>query len=623
MNTSRPHEPSGQTQGVLRFGVFELDIAAGELRKSGTLVKLQAQPFQLLTLLVGRPGQVVTREEIRRALWGDDTFVDFDQNINFCVNKLRDALHEDPQKPQYIETLPRKGYRFVATVVESKRQPAEVTPAHRLRWPLLAGAALVLIVFGLAAKTGLQSRRVGKPIESLAVLPLENLSPDPEQEYFADGMTDDLIADLGKISALRVLSRTSVVHYKGTTKTVPEIAHELNVDAVLEGTVERDQGRVRITAQLIAAAPERHLWAEKYNVSLSDVLSVQDSVARAVAEAVQVNVTQQERSLLSTARAIDPEAYEAYLKGRYFWQPGGEKNEAKSLEYFQQAIQKDPGYALAWAGLADAYVRLAAWGVQPNRDAAPRARAAAEKALALDGSLVEGVVALAWVKMSYDWDWSGAAQLCRQAIELRPNDGQAHSAYSLLLAVTGRIPEAVAEERLARQADPLDPVFAASMSWRLYLAHDYEEAETELRKWDEWRPQNRRFGSYILASIFLQTGRTSEAVEELQENAAATHHQTLLELMYLGHALGVTGAPEEGRKILGEMQALSHTRYVPPDYIALVYEGLGNRDQALKWYEKAVEDRSVNVWGLPDQRLDPIRADPRFQKLMRRMGLPR
>jgi TolB-like protein/DNA-binding winged helix-turn-helix (wHTH) protein len=623
MNTSSRHEPSGQKPGVLRFGIFELDIAAGELRKGGALVKLQAQPFQLLTLLVGRQGQVVAREEIRRALWGDETFVDFDQNINFCVNKLRDALDEDSHKPKYIETLPRKGYRFVATIVEPGRRPPEVTSAHRPRWLLLASAALVLIVMGLAAKTALQSRGAGKSIESLAVLPLENLSRDPEQEYFADGMTDDLIADLGKISALRVLSRTSVGQYKGTRKTVPEIARELNVDAVLEGTVERDQGRVRITAQLIAAAPERHLWAEKYETSLSDVLSVQDSVARAVAQAVQVNVTQQERSVLSTARAIDPEAYEAYLKGRYFWDPGGETNVAKSLEYFQQAIQKDPGYAIAWAGLADAYLRLAAWGVQPYRDAAPRARAAAEKALALDSNLVEGVVALAWVKMGYDWDWSGAEQLCRRAIEVRPNYGQAHSAYSSLLAVTGRIPEAVAEERLARQADPLDSVFAASMSWRLYLAHNYEEAETQLHKWDEWHPQQHRFGEYILASIFLQTGRTSEALEELQANAAFTHHQRLLQLMYLGHALGVTGAREEGRKILAEMQALSQTRYVPPDYIAMVYEGLGDRDQAVKWYEKAVEERSMNVWVLPDQRLDPIRADPRFQRLMRRMGLPR
>jgi TolB-like protein/DNA-binding winged helix-turn-helix (wHTH) protein len=497
---------SGQKQGVLRFGIFELDLDNCELRKGGVLVRLQSQPFQLLALLVGHSGQVVTREVIRQTLWGDETFVDFDQSINFCVNKLRDALEDDPQRPRYIETVPRKGYRFVAAIVESGPGAAEVAPPHKPRWLLLAGAILALVAIVLAARTAVPSKHGVRQIESLAVLPLENLSRDPEQEYFADGMTDDLIADLGKISALRVLSRTSVVQYKGTKKTVPEITRELNVDAVLEGTVARDRGRVRITAQLIAAAPERHLWAEKYEASLSEVLSVQDSVAKAVAQAIQIKVTPQERSLLATQRTVDPEAYEAYLKGRYLWQPGGEKNLAKGLEYFQQAIQKDPSYALAWAGLSDAYLRLERWGVLPCRDAAPRARAAAERALGLDGTLVEGVVALAGVKMDCEWEWSGAEQLCRRAIELRPNYGQAHSAYSMLLAVTGRIPEAVAEERQARQADPLDPVFAASMSWRLYLAHNYEEAERERRKWDQWHPLRR--GEYILASIHLQTGRT-------------------------------------------------------------------------------------------------------------------
>jgi TolB-like protein len=583
------------------------------------LVKLQSQPFQLLALLAGHPGQVVTREEIRRALWGEETFVDFDQSINFCVNKLREALEDDPQRPRCIETVPRKGYRFVAAIVESGPEPAKVAPARRPQWLLLAGAILALVAIALAAKTALPSRRVGKSVESLAVLPLANLSRDPEQDYFADGMTDDLIADLGKISALRVLSRTSVVQYKGTRKAVPEIARELNVDAVLEGTVERDGNRIRITAQLIAAAPERHLWAEKYEANLSDVLTVQDSVARAVARAIQIRVNQQERARLSAQRTVDPEAYEAYLKGRYLWTPGGERNLAKSLGYFQQAIQKDPSYALAWAGLADAYIRLADWGALPQKEASPRARVAAERALELDDTLVEPQVALANVKIWYEWDWSGAERLLKRTIELNPNSGLAHSAYSMLLAVTGRIQESVAEERLARQADPLDPVFAASLSWRLYLAHNYEEAERERRKWYEWHPQNRV--DWVRASIYLQTGRKREAVEDLQVGVAETHHQELLELMFLGHALGVTGAREEGRKILAEMQALLRSRYVPPDYIAMVYEGLGDRDRALEWYQKAVEERSINIWALPDQRLDPIRSDPRFQNLMRRMGL--
>jgi tetratricopeptide (TPR) repeat protein len=318
---------------------------------------------------------------------------------------------------------------------------------------------------------------------------------------------------------------------------------------------------------------------------------------------------------------VDPEAYEAYLRGRQMWSPGGERNLSKSLEYFQKAIQKDPGYAPAWAGMADAYNRLASWGVMPRREAAPKAKAAAEKALELDVALVEPAVALAAVKMDYEWDWSGAERLLRQAIEASPNYGHAHQELGILLALTGRNSEGVGQLRVARQADPLDSVFAANLGWQLYLARQYDEAERECRKWREWDPRVR--GDYILASIYLATHRPAEAVKELQIGADDTHHQRVLELMYLGHALGVTGALDEGRKVLGEMQALSQSRYVPPDYLAMVYEGLGDRENAIRCYEEAVAERCINVWLVPDQRLDGIRSDPRFQKLMRQMGLPR
>src|SRR6202790_3124366 len=317
-----------QKPGVLRFGTFELDLASVELRKDGALVKLQSQHFQLLALLVERAGQVVSRDEIRRALWDNETFVDFDRSINFCVNQIRGALDDDPQSPRYIETLPRKGYRFIAPVTEAGDERAEAEPVAergavvkpipaRPWWLLSAGAAMALVAIALATTMSVSRQRGAKPIESLAVLPLENLSHDPEQDYFADGMTDELIMDLAKIRALRVISRRSVMQYKGTKKPVPQIARELNVDAVLEGTVTRDQGQVRITAQLIGAAPEKHLWAEKYEGSLSEVLTLQDAVSRAVANEIQIKVTPRERTLLATPRAVNPAAYEAYLKGRY------------------------------------------------------------------------------------------------------------------------------------------------------------------------------------------------------------------------------------------------------------------------------------------------------------------
>jgi TolB-like protein/Tfp pilus assembly protein PilF len=458
-----------------------------------------------------------------------------------------------------------------------------------------------------------------KSIESLAVLPLENLSHDPEQDYFADGMTDDLITDLAKISALRVISRTSVIQYKGTKKPIPQIARELNVDAVLEGTVTRDQGRVRITAQLIGAAPEKHLWAEKYEGSLSDVLRVQDDVAKSVAREIQIKVTPQERALLAAPRSVDPAAYEAYLKGRYLWERSGEENLRRSHEYLEQAIEKDPGYALAWAGLADTYNRLASWGVLSHQDAAPRARAAAEKALELDKSLVGPVLALAEVKVGYEWDWEGAERLFKQAIGLSPNYGEAHHGYATYLAEVGRVREAVAEAQRAREVEPLSGVFSANVIWKLYLARQYDQAELEFRKLSGWVPNWT--GEYIMASVYLQTGRQQEAIAVLQK-AAADSHCSLLELMYLGHALGVSGARAEGQKVLEEMQGLSQRRYVPPDYFAVVYEGLGERDLALQWFEKACAERSINGWILPDPQLDQIRAEPRFKNLMRRMGLP-
>jgi TolB-like protein/DNA-binding winged helix-turn-helix (wHTH) protein/Tfp pilus assembly protein PilF len=616
-----------QRGGVLRFGTFELDLASGELRKGGALVKLPSQPFELLALLASRPGQVVSREEIRQALWSDRTFVDFDRSINFCVNQIREALGDDSHSPRYIETLPRKGYRFIAPAPEAGGEPekAQVLESGlasglvRLRrWLPGAAAALVLVAIALAVYVWASSQRMAKPIESLAVLPLENLSHDPEQDYFAEGMTDELITDLAKISALRVISRTSVMQYKDTKKPVPQIARELNVDAVLEGTVTRDQNRVRITAQLIRAAPEKHIWAENYEASLSGILTVQDAVANAVAQAIQIKVTSRERSLLAAPREVDPAAHEAYLKGRYLWERTGEENLKKSREYFEQAIQKDPGYALAWAGLADTYSYLANWGVLSHQDAFPRAKAAAEKALELDGSLAGPFVTLGAVKMNYEWDWAGAERFFKQAIALSPNYGTAHHVYATYLAEVGRTQEAVAEARRAREVEPLSVEFGANVVWKLYLARRYSEAELESRKLSAWSGFR---GSYALASVYLETGRRREAIAELQRDVAVSRGG-LLELMYLGHALGVSGARSEARKVLNEMLGLAQRRYVPPLYIAIVYEGLGERDRALQWFEKACAERAINGWILPDPRLDQIRTEPRFKELMRRMGLP-
>ncbi|MBV8864288.1 MAG: winged helix-turn-helix domain-containing protein, partial [Acidobacteriaceae bacterium] len=610
----------------LRFGTFELDLASSELRKNGALVKLQSQQFQLLALLAARPGQIITRDEIRRALWDDQTFVDFDRSINFGINQIRSALADDPQSPRYIETLPRKGYRFIAPIecgnglvdVLPTIAPTHVSqPDQSKRWRLLAVVAMAVIAVTLAVLWGMSRLSATKPIQSLAVLPLENFSNDPEQDYFADGMTEDLITDLAKVSALRVVSRTSVARYRRTKKPIPQIARELNVDSVLEGTVMRERDRVRITAQLIRATPERHVWANKYEGSISEVLTLQDAVAKAVAHEIQVKLTPREQAILSAHRSVDPGAYEAYLRGRHLWEISGEPNLQKSREYFEQAIDKDPGYSRAWAGLADTYNYLASWGVMPSAEARPRARAAAERALQLDNSLADPIITLAEVKMNYEWDWDGAERLCRQAIRLNPQSGHAHHVYAIYLAELGRSREALNEATKARDVEPLSDVYADNLVWRLHAAHRDAEAESEWHKQFGWDLQ----GDYILASVYLANGRKQEALAEFRKGVTLPWAGAL-ELMFLAHGLGVTGNRADGQKVLQQMLDLTEHRYIPPEYIAIVYEGLGERDRAIQWFEKAYAEHSMNSWILSDPRLDNIRTDPRFRDILRRMGLP-
>jgi TolB-like protein/Tfp pilus assembly protein PilF len=545
---------------------------------------------------------------------------DIPQPLRMIIAK---ALEKDPGE-RYPSM--REMVVDLRKLTRQNAEAAQTTPASALRhrkW--LTAAAVLLAVtavvaaYAMSRVVGLKSNANAKPIESLAVLPIENLSHDPEQDYFADGMTDELITDLAKISALRVISRSSVMPYKGTTKSAPEIARELNVDAVLEGAVTRDHERVRITTQLIRASPEANLWAEKYEGSLSDILSMQDNVATSVAQAIQFKVTPQQKAVLSRQRMVAPDAYESYLKGRYLWERSDEPNLQKAREYFEHAIDVDPGYAEAWAGLADTYWRLSSWGVVSRQEAAPRVRAAAEKAIELDSSLVQPLVVLADVRAEYDWDWISAERLFKRAIEQNPNYGDAHAAYAGFLAAVGRTQEAVVEQRRAHEVEPLSGIYAVNVVWKLYFARRFDEAESEIRKLAQWNPELGY--NYVAASVYLQTGRQKEAIDMLQKEVEVPQ-PGLNELMFLGHALGITGASAEAHKVLAQMQSLSKQRYVPPQYIATVYEGLGDRENALQWFEKAAAERSINTWFLPDPRLDSIRTELRFKKILRQMGLP-
>jgi TolB-like protein/DNA-binding winged helix-turn-helix (wHTH) protein/Tfp pilus assembly protein PilF len=609
-----------QEIGVLRFGPFELERCSGELRRAGVLIKLQAQQSQLLLLLAGRSGEVVTRDEIRRSLWGEN-FVDFDRSINLCVNKIREALDDNPQNPRFIETLPRKGYRFIAPVAgqaiaaaADPPVPPEPPAAPTRRWLPVAVSIAIAAAVAVAAYTRFDAR--SKSIESLAVLPFENLSNDTEQDYFASGMTDELIAALSKVRALRVISRTSVMQYKGTKKPVSEIARELGVDAIVEGTVTRDRARVRITAQLIAASPERHLWAERYESSLGDVLAIQDNVASAVAREVRIKVTPRERSLLTARRTVEPAAYEPYLRALYL--NPTEENLKKQQGFFQEAIDKDPTFAPAWTRLAVTYELMAAYSVLTPQAALPKTRAAAEKALQLDANDEDAAIALATVKKK-EWNWAEAERDYKHVLDLYPNNAFAHMEYAGLLAATGRAAQALAESRRARELAP-DRYFPnVQVAWYYYVARQYAEAESESRKLIEWEP-GMSWGYICQASAYLQTGRQTEAVEKLQR-AVQVSNRSVFELMYLGHALGVSGRRAEANSIVDEMIALSQHRYVAPEFVAMVYEGLGDRERAIEWFRRAYASRSFHIWVLDDPRIDAIRSDPRFKELIHGMGV--
>lgn len=611
---------------ALRFADFELDVDSAELRCAGATVKLQSQHLQLLVLLAGRAGQVVTRQEIRQALWDDQTFVDFDRSINFAINQIRAALRDDPQEPRYIQTLPRKGYRFIAAPAEPGRLADDAAPASqsptdhhgltRRWWFAAGGGGAVLAAIAVWARTGMTGERGTKAIESLAVLPLDNLSRDPEQEYFADGMTDELITALAKISALRVISRTSVMQYKRTNKPVAQIARELNVDALLEGTVMRDAGRIRITAQLIRAAPEQHLWAERYEGALRDALTMQDSVAQAVAREIQVRITAREQTMLATRQTVDPQAYEAYLRALYL--NPTEENLRRSAEYLLEATNRDPGFARAWAWLGVIYELMGAYSVLPAADAYARARDAAQKALSLDQNQTTAIAVVATTK-SYDWDWAGAEREYKRAIAINPNNGLVCHNYAAFLGGMGRSAEAIAEAVRERDVSPAEYWASVNVTVRYYFARQYRKAETESAKLMDWEP-GLSWGYICCGSVYLQTGRRAEAVALLQK-AAEVSHRGVFELMYFGHALGISGAKAQGKQVLNDMLALSKQRHVRPEFIAVVYEGLGERDSAIEWFEKGYAERSMHQWVLPDPRLDAIRKDARFHQIMRRMGL--
>jgi len=625
-------ERVGSSRRVLHFGPFTADLETGSLYKLTRRVKLQEQPFQVLAALLERPGELITREELRQRLWAANTFVDFDHGLNIAINKLREALGDSAEEPQYIQTLPRRGYRFMGVLqsddplneaaLRTDTAAAGPVSTRHIFYVGVAGVlalagALVLVLtrYHSSSHATLESRR----IESIAVLPLRNLSGDSEQEYFADGMTEALITDLAQISALRVISRTSVMHYKGLNKPPPEIAQELHVEGVVEGSVLRSGGRVRITAELVDAASGKDLWARSYERELRDVLILQGEVASAIADEIRVKITPQERSRLATNRVVDPAAHEDYIRGRYYWNKRTEEGLKRGIDYFRQAIDLEPTYAEAYDGLADCWMGLAWYGYVPSKDAFSRAKAAATRAVELNGSMAEAHTSLAFVSANYDYDWKAAEDGYRRAIALNPNYANAHHWYADFLSAMGRHEEAIAESKRARELDPLSPIINTWLGWRYQFARQYDQAIVEYRKALDLDPSFPPV-HLVLGQTYEQKGMLKEATVEL-EQAVNLSGSGAIYLASLAHAYGVAGRRNDALQVIRRLEKLAAGQQVSSYDMALAFMGMDDKDHAFSWLERAASDHAGRLMFLNvEPRFNSVRSDPRFGELVRRLN---
>jgi TolB-like protein/DNA-binding winged helix-turn-helix (wHTH) protein/Flp pilus assembly protein TadD len=628
----------------LRFGVFEADPRLGELTKRGKRLPLQEQPFRLLAMLLERPGELVSREELRAKIW-PHTIVDFDHGLNKAIGKIRDALGDSAENPRFIETVARRGYRFladVAVVQDGPRQTAAGDPAvqadagslarpeagtssrrppRAIAWRLF-GFGLALVAAAALSWILYTSRNSAPTIRSLAVLPLKNLSGDVSQDYFTDGMTEELITQLGQISALRVISSTSVMLYKGVDKPLAEIARELSVQAVVEGSVLRSGGRVRITAQLIRVPADEQMWAQSYEGDLRDTLALQSKVAQAIAEQIRATLSRRQQAALRKPKTVSPDAYEAYLKGRYFWNKRTGDGLKKAIDYFSRAIETDPTYAEAYSGLADSYALSGDWeyGVLSPEDAFRQARAAATKALALDDSLGEAHTSLAFAFDLYAWDWAAAETEYKRAIELNPGYATAHHWYAWHLLVMGRNSEGIFELRRAESLDPLSLIISADLADALCIAHLYDESVQQSKKTLEMDP-NFAVAHYELGQAFEQKHMHDEAIAEFQRAIDLSGHSGAFD-SNLAYVYAVSERKGEAKNIVKDLQAQPDKNPSTDANIALVYVGLGDHDQAMIWLNRAYEAR-FNPSILLRPAFDPLRSDARFGDLWRRLGLQR
>ena len=593
--------PLEQTSSVRRFGIFEVDLRARELRKRGVRIRLQDQPFEILALMLDHPGEVVTREELRQRLWPAGTFVDFEHSLNAAVKRLRNALGDDADNPRFIETLHKRGYRFIAPIESERRQSSR--NLHVLH-PVPARPA---------EETG---------AVRLVVLPFANLSGDAAQEYFSDGLTEEMITQVGRLcpGRLGVIARTSSMLLKRASKSASEIGRELGVDYLLEGSVRRDGDRIRITAQLIETRSEVHLWAETYDRSVGEVLILQTDVAAHIARSLAMELVPDGIDVLGRSTARRTEAYQLYLKGRYHWNRGTVDGATAAAAYYEQAIAIDPQFAGAYAALARAKVALANNSNQPGRIVLEPARTAALRAVELDPGVSDAHVAMAEIRKSLEWNWSLAEQEYRTAIALSPSCESAHRLFAQFLTAMSRFPEAKAEADRACDVDPLCLVVATTAAWVRYAAGELDSAMDRCRLILDMDPEFT-FARRVLGASLLAVGRADEALAELT-SAVDARPGDRAALAWLAHAKAITGNRDEAVELLDRVQSAPDGAYVSGYHVAFAHAGLGNHDEAFRWLRKAVEDREpALLYLLVEPRFAALRQDTRFSSIAQTLGL--
>jgi TolB-like protein/DNA-binding winged helix-turn-helix (wHTH) protein/Flp pilus assembly protein TadD len=635
----------------LRFGAYELKSRVRQLHKHGIKLKLRPQSFRVLEILLERPGDLISREEFRQQLWPSDTFVDFEHGLNTSVKDLRTVLNDSPSQPRYIETLPRLGYRFIEKVEVADIAPAaapapdptpaaevpvrqaaiEAAPRQPDRAPLFRWALLFIALAALGGSVAGYFRWTRSPARSrpanghpmLAVLPFENLTGDAAQDYFSDGMTEEMIAQLGRVDPdhLGVIARTSVMHYKHSDEQVDQIGRELGAEYVLEGSVRRDSQKIRISAQLIETKDQARIWARQYDRELSGLLALQSEIAQEAADEILLALGERKTAVTASTAPQVPRSYEAYdlyLKGRFFWNKRTSQGFQQAVKCFNQAIKNDPGYAPAYAGLADTYAVMAEYDVAPLDEIVPQARAAALKALDLDEKLAEAHASLALIAQNYDWDWQTADKEFRRAIVLDPNYATGHHWYAEHLALLGRFAEAFPEMRRARQLDPLSLIIRADNAAFLYFSRQYDPAIAEFRAVIEMDPDFPRV--HMIAGAYAQQGRFAEALADIQNWRRSGAH-TFWTWTIEAYVQARAGRPAQARRALQQLRLLDQ-RTIDPFALSAPYVGLGDNAQAFAWLDKAVVNHSPGLTAIKvDPTFDPLRSDPRFQLLLAQVGL--